>query len=698
MIPLGKVARIFQDNPWFLAGLLFLVGAAVYLPMIRKLGLYLDDWFELYDAHSQGANYLNVVFSIDRPARGVLLSFVYTLLGDHLVFYQLTSYLFRYGSALAFFLTLNIVWPGKKSQNFLMALLFMVFPAYIDQFEPIDFYPMSVSLCLAMISIGLSIKALTSSGRVARLTFLIIAILAGWIYLALVEHYVGFEFLRIILVFFTVIKETRKQVVKRTVLRWLPYSLIPIVFTLWRAFIFNSHIYIAYTRPATDVASNLKILLQSTYHSVARWGVAWLYSTINVAVSSWIAPFYLIVATGVFRFRETLWIILMSIGVTFLILIGLYLGKSPKKEEKEEADDQNKTHESSWILQVAVGGILSLVLALLPLILINRNPPLLDGGHFLIVAAPGAAMLVVAGIHLLRSSKLQMTVTGLLLFFAITTEYGAATNYVNQFNDVKDFWWQVSWRAPQFEEGTTLLGYSYKMYTPEDSTIWGPANFIYDPQKQTGYPIEIKLPAIIPDDGYLSQILAGNSGFSYNRRGNITKVDFNKLLIVGRPDIDSCVHVIDGNAPEFSENDPIKIVAIANYSNPQHIIVNSQQMTPPVDIFGSEPEHTWCYYYEKAEQARQSQDWSSIIAIGAEAASKGFKPANRIEWLPFLQAYAATGQADKLQQYSNTFEGSDFMLSEVCKTLRLTAKQTNPNDPVLTGIIENSFCVKNATK
>lgn len=33
------------------------------------------------------------------------------------------------------------------------------------------------------------------------------------------------------------------------------------------------------------------------------------------------------------------------------------------------------------------------------------------------------------------------------------------------------------------------------------------------------------------------------------------------------------------------------------------------------DIFGPEPAHDWCYYYQKGDLARQTQDWEQVVDL-----------------------------------------------------------------------------------
>jgi hypothetical protein len=84
---------------------------------------------------------------------------------------------------------------------------------------------------------------------------------------------------------------------------------------------------------------------------------------------------------------------------------------------------------------------------------------------------------------------------------------------------------------------------------------------------------------------------------------------------------------------------------MVSFSNTD-LIVRSSNFTAalPTSIFGSEPQHDWCYYYQKADLARQFQDWHQIGELGDEARAKGLAPADKSEWLLLIMAYERIGR------------------------------------------------------
>jgi hypothetical protein len=73
-------------------------------------------------------------------------------------------------------------------------------------------------------------------------------------------------------------------------------------------------------------------------------------------------------------------------------------------------------------------------------------------------------------------------------------------------------------------------------------------------------------------------------------------------------------------------------------------ILPSGDARPPAEVYGSEPPRNWCYYFEKADLARQERDWESAAALGDQAFALGDYPNDAMERFPFIEAYAHTGQ------------------------------------------------------
>jgi len=108
-----------------------------------------------------------------------------------------------------------------------------------------------------------------------------------------------------------------------------------------------------------------------------------------------------------------------------------------------------------------------------------------------------------------------------------------------------------------------------------------------------------------------------------------------------------CVHVLDPQYDSEIYRLPDWILRALPLSNPQKWITDSPSpAVPPIDLMGSEPKRRWCYYYQKAELARQKQDWQSIVDLEDQSIQVGLRPNDPSEYLPFIEGYARTGKLD----------------------------------------------------
>ncbi|MBA4376721.1 MAG: hypothetical protein C0401_11190 [Anaerolinea sp.] len=85
-------------------------------------------------------------------------------------------------------------------------------------------------------------------------------------------------------------------------------------------------------------------------------------------------------------------------------------------------------------------------------------------------------------------------------------------------------------------------------------------------------------------------------------------------------------------------------------SNLERIDPQGEEGLPSEDLFGQENKNTWCYYFEKADLARQTKDWPEVTRLYNEAETKGYEPGNGIEMMPFIEGFARTGGAKKSLQ------------------------------------------------
>ena len=144
-------------------------------------------------------------------------------------------------------------------------------------------------------------------------------------------------------------------------------------------------------------------------------------------------------------------------------------------------------------------------------------------------------------------------------------------------------------------------------------------------------------------------------------------VDMNNALVVGLTTPTSCVHIIDGNNYETMVEDDNIIQLISERSKVDLLEVNSStQISPNPLWFGAEPEHDWCYYYQKASLYRQQKRWTDLVELADEVQKIGLAPLSVDEWLPMYEGYLQTYRVDDANNLANILKSDEAFVINYC--------------------------------
>ncbi len=227
-----------------------------------------------------------------------------------------------------------------------------------------------------------------------------------------------------------------------------------------------------------------------------------------------------------------------------------------------------------------------------------------------------------------------------------------AMDFKHDWDTFKDFFWQLSWRIPDLEENTIVLTTNFPLKYYSDNSLTAPLNWTYAPESADEklayvfYYSDVRLK--VGRLQALEKDLPVHQWYrSFSFDGNTSDT------VVIRYDPRGCVQVLDnvyanaGIIPNLSslEADGIPL------SNLDRIITDpAVEKFPPFEIVGEEIPRGWCYYFEKADLARQTQDWDKVIALREQAQAQDLYPRNPSEWLPFIEAYIQTGHWENAMQ------------------------------------------------
>jgi hypothetical protein len=110
-------------------------------------------------------------------------------------------------------------------------------------------------------------------------------------------------------------------------------------------------------------------------------------------------------------------------------------------------------------------------------------------------------------------------------------------------------------------------------------------------------------------------------------------------------------------------------------------IQNAGAVLPP-SLYGDGPAHGWCYYFEKADLARQQGDWQKVVKLGDQAFSTGDYPNDPLERFVFIEGYAHSGnwkRADQLSKESYRIS-PEYLGAPLCALWQRIAENT-PDTP-----------------
>jgi hypothetical protein len=157
---------------------------------------------------------------------------------------------------------------------------------------------------------------------------------------------------------------------------------------------------------------------------------------------------------------------------------------------------------------------------------------------------------------------------------------------------------------------------------------------------------------------------------SYPRRDVPMQRDFTKLLLISIPSASACIHVLDGTLPVYSENDSLLVQQVGSASRINQILPTGKPLHPQPQIFGAEPAHGWCYYYQKAALARQTGDWTKVGNLYDETIQLHLKPADESELIPFFEGLVNLGRLDDARAlYNKDIKGHTKMRLPLCIAL-----------------------------
>lgn len=643
-------------NETFVSILLILLATAItYGISIPKLGYYYDDWYLLWSGQARGAESIISLFSTDRPYLGVVYSYVYRLLGDTVLNWHLYALLWRFIGGLAFFWILRLIWPKEKHLTTLMAVLFVVYPGFLSQPDANTKQNHLFGFATGLLSIAFMLQGLKTSSKITKIVYSLISVVLTANYLFIYEYMIGLEGMRLALLGFVLYQNGFNEIrtlFKKIFLNWWPYPLVMAGFLYWRICIFDS------SRNATDAT-----LLAFNYRSdPLNMSLRLIFETLkdflDTTLFAWfVQPFQLFTKAEYGDLFLSFLVAGTVIGLTWLYSRLLRMWEV---DESHQTDTPAQMRNFIWI------GAFIILCAVAPVILSAREFDPTDTYKSYGLHPTAGVIILTAGFVIMLQPNFRKLGLLALIGISVSAQILNSMNWERYWDYQRETWWQLTWRAPDVRSNTLVMAYfSVDFGLQQDYEIWGPVNLIYRPEPSKAPPINAE---VLNKDTALN-ILRGDV-LGRRMRDFDMQRDFTKVLLISLPSKNSCIHVIDGTLPIYSEYESLIVRRVGAYSVLKRINTEGESPVPPSAIFGAEPAHDWCYYYQKASLSRQIGDWDEIGRLYDETIDKGLMASDKSEVFPFLEGLINLGRYEEAKKLVETEITPRKALSfELCESL-----------------------------
>jgi hypothetical protein len=234
----------FRLPRWTIPLALLLICITGYGLLIRWLGFYQDDWYQIWFGRAFGANIFVDYYSYERPFIAGLYLLTTPFIGSNPTNWQIFALFTRWLAVLSLWWSLGIVWRNRLATVTWIAILFALYPGFRQQWASVIYSHYFLQFAIQMASIGLMVLAVRKPGRFWLFT--VLALSGALVGLFSSEYFFGLELLRPVFLWL-VINEDKSVPARlrwrRFFLVWLPYLSILAGFLVWRIFIFEFPTY-----------------------------------------------------------------------------------------------------------------------------------------------------------------------------------------------------------------------------------------------------------------------------------------------------------------------------------------------------------------------------------------------------------------------------------------------------------------------
>ena len=659
---MNKTKKFFQLNENIVPWLLLFFTLAAYIPLVTQMGFYWDDWPMLWFKVTKGAEGFATAFESDRPFLGLLYQATASLLSNRPLEWHILTVFFRWTVTLAFWWMLRQLWPERKKEVFWICTLLAVYPGFKQM--PIVYVWMNAFIMLLayILSYGMMLKAISAGSRKGWFLWTIPSVFLFTFCTISTEYYTGLEISRGVIIWLFLAREAGfrglsfwKKVWK-VIVQWLPYIGMLGVFMFWRVFIFQFPSYKPVlldqlsSNPLKAVFDLAVRIIEDAY--TATWG-AWteFFSFPNHVDFEF--------ASGKIFWAAVL--LSLTAVVAAAVMYRPDAGKrydDPKQDEKEYR---------IWSLTAMGLGLFMVICPGLPywvtMLPIRLSYPY---DRFLVAFMFGSSIFMVGLVSFfLRLGWQKDVILSLFAAMAIGGHILNANSYRKDWDMQKDFAAQLITRIPSLKAPTMLLTDDIPLTYESDNSLTGLVNLALESESELD---STELPySVVHFSGRFGTIenYEKENHYYQDFRGSIfgAKGDETLVYLYAPP---ACLRIIDPEQHSGLNIFPENYKNFMFLSDPKGRIDPEGKGTSFLfdEVFHEPVEKNWCYYFQKADLARQTEDWETIAAIGDDVLPK-MKAKEASEYFIFTEAYMNLDRWDDVMTMIQRIHNEGKNLDEI---------------------------------
>jgi hypothetical protein len=660
--------------------LLFLITASFGFGLLaNRLGFYQDDWPYVFYAFNKGIPSLaQELFYDSRPNAAWLYIGMFNLLGFSPIVWHIAALIFRWLTATLLWYLFRLIWPANTKQATFTILLFIIHPFFLIQPYAVNSILYWVGYLFFAASLLIMARNVTESKfRVALTVF---AVLLEAIHLFTSEYFVGMVMIRPFILYWILRAPDLnfRQRITKVIAHWIPYLAALGAYVTWRIFL-----YVPPPIGDRNAPKVLFALFKEPFSTLSHLARTAMQDSVIITFTSW----YRTLVPELFAFSSifswsVLLVALFAFAITFIYL---------KQMKVNEENDQ-------WLAQPLIMGLLLLLLGMLPIWIIGEDIVThinqFAASRFGIGSTLGAALIVALIIDRLVDNKKKIAVISACVALAISMHLTNERDFAYSWEKQELLAQQLVWRAPQIKPSTAIVtdeeilgymgGYSVAFslmtsYQPGD--IQTPP-YWYFPFNYSNRNVR----------DFLAGVPLEDSKLTMNFRGNSSQM----LLLSFNPGLNRCLWVLQPHDTNLRlvNDDMRQLSAGSNINLIQQ--VSGTEPTLPESIYGKQNHQTWCYYFEKADLARQYSQWDEVVRLWNEADSIGVKTENGFEYIPFIEGFGHLEDWEQVKLLTKSAKkitaGVEPSLCSALDRLAVTAQASQQRDDTIKDLKDYLKC------